>query len=345
MGVICFGSLKGGVGKTSLSVNIAHGFAEAGCEVLLIDLDPMAHASRFFGLSSDSYERDVNSPMARLFLGIEQDEELSRKSSEMRLLERAISAKIPLVQPVRRGMAVISGSQELRHFLWGRGARLFRTLFPQLLKELSSNYDYIVIDTPPDFNVLTRNAIAASDLVVVPVDSSAMSIRSLEEIVRSSAHIKKPAWAIARTMVTRQASRMQKMTAEHLQEKMMLLDVADELETERDEESSIDIGNPNQFFALLNERELDQRKDRADNSPPSSNDSPIYLLRSVIYRSEQQNRYSFLGKTAFDIRRESSLRTQYNLVAREIEHLISLNGEEDSHLSMNENFPMSFGIQ
>jgi len=344
MGVICFGSLKGGVGKTSLSVNIAHGFADAGCEVLLIDLDPMAHASRFFGLSAESYQQSESSPIARLFFSLEQDSgDRPQKSSEMRLLERAISAKIPLCQAVRRGLAITAGSQELRHFLWGKGARFFRNLFPQLLKELGSNYDYIIIDTPPDFNVLTRNAIAASDLVVVPVDASAMSIRSLEEIVRSSAHIKKPAWAIARTMVTRQASRMQKLTAEHLREKMLLLDVEHELEAESENGESLDIGDPNEFFSLLRQQESMQGGLQARENQQS--DSPIYLLRSVIYRSEQQNRYSFLGKTAFDARRDCALRTQYGLVIREIENLLSLSAEEDGSLDVNESFSMSFGMQ
>ena len=48
MGVICFASLKGGVGKTSAAVNTAHAFATAGCETVLVDLDPSCNASLFF---------------------------------------------------------------------------------------------------------------------------------------------------------------------------------------------------------------------------------------------------------------------------------------------------------
>jgi cellulose biosynthesis protein BcsQ len=338
MSVICFGSLKGGVGKTSLSVNVSHAFAERGCEVLLVDLDPMGHASRFFRSGNPHAQAATESPLARLFLTCEFGE---AEVDLGKMVEAAISAHVSLVNPVRPGLALLPSGPELRHFLWGRGARLFKQLFPRLLKELSCRYDYIVIDTPPDFNVLTRNAIGAADIVVVPVDSSAMSIHCLEEIVSSSAHIKGPTWAIVRSMVTRQASRMQQMTADRLRETLCVKDAQDE---QSDEEMGEDISNPMNFISLLEKRET-QRKSTHDGAGAEADQSPIYLLRSLIFRSEQQNRLSFMGKTAFDGKTDSGLREHYSSVSRELEGILSLSAESDPLLDVDENFPLSMGMQ
>ena len=73
MGVICFASLKGGVGKTSLSLNTAGAFAKRGCETLLIDLDPSGHSSRYFQAKSLRKTTPMESPLARLFLSGEID--------------------------------------------------------------------------------------------------------------------------------------------------------------------------------------------------------------------------------------------------------------------------------
>lgn len=345
MGVICFGSLKGGVGKTSLSVNVSHAFAERGCEVLLIDLDPMGHASRFFqsaGAQGGAGE-SVESPLARLFLASDLEERVNKEESG--IVEAAIASKISLVRPVRPNFAVLPSGPELRHFLWGRGARLYKEFFPRLLKELSCSYDHIVIDTPPDFNVLVRNAIAAADMVVVPVDSSAMSIHCLEEIVSSAAHIKGPSWAIVRSMVTRQASRMHQLTADRLRENLRL---QDSRTVEGEDE---DISDSESFISLLERRE--QLHDETERDPDTrlsgaeggTGDSPIFLLNSLIYRSEAQNKLSFLRRTAFDPKGDSTLREHYSAVASEIEYIMSLSADSDPLLDIDENFAMTLAMQ
>ena len=300
MSVVCFGSLKGGVGKTSLSINVAHAFASTGASVLLIDLDPMGHASRFFTINSERAGANIESSLARLFIGEEWDLDGVDKHC---ILARAHDQGVRVVDSVREGLDLVASGPELRHFLWGRGARLFKTLFPLLIQEFSMIYDTVVIDTPPDFNVLMRNAIGISDIVVVPVDSSAMSIHCLEEIVTSSAHIKKPRWSIIRSMVNKQASRVQKMTRSRIEE-------------------NLSIGGAGSSTAVADEQNVD------DNSP-------IYLLNSVVYRSELQNRLSFLGKTAFDDSSAANLKSLYEAVASEIENLPSLNGEEDDNEEMD----------
>ncbi|MBP9837955.1 MAG: ParA family protein [Proteobacteria bacterium] len=334
MSVICFGSLKGGVGKTSVSVNIAHAFAQRGCQTLLIDLDPVGHATRFFNQAGFKIANE--SPLARLFLACNLEEDQEKYDS---LVEAAITHQVPLMHSVREGLALIPSGPELRHFLWGRGARALKLFFSRLIRELNSSYDCIIFDTAPDFNIITRNAIAAADLVCVPVDSSAMSIHSMEEFITSASHIKNPSWSIIRTMVTKQASQMQKLTEDRLQKNLSLSNTysTDDLESEDDFSASdsrvdrvIDISN---FHSKVANSEV------ATSQKPD--DSPIYLLNSIIYRSEQQNKLSFLGKTAFDSKAETPLKTQYENVAKELENILTISDEEEE-VAVNEDrsFPL-----
>ncbi len=358
MGVICFGSLKGGVGKTSLSVNVAHAFAEKGNETLLIDLDPMGHASRFFASEFPKSGAHQESPLARLFLGSDLDRRgangvATGGTLQGGVIEAAIESYVSLIRPVRDQFTVLPSGPELRHFLWGRGARLFKTFFAKLIEELRCSYDYIVIDTPPDFNVLTRNAIAVADLVTVPVDSSAMSIHCLEEIISSAAHIKGPTWLIIRSMVNKQASRVQKLSVSRLQENLALRNYHDvDVDADGDDDDVVpDISNPELFISMLEERE--QKKERR--SSATSNDlqrpaakgddtSPIFLLNNMIFRSEEQNRLTFTGKTSFDVKGAANLKDQYLAVARELDQMLSFRAAADPLLTSEEFSGIGFGL-
>ena len=361
MGLISFGSLKGGVGKTSLSVNVAHAFAERGCETLLLDLDPMGHASRFFASRLVGATKNPNidqvrieSTLARILLTSSPDstgEDLADQGVNGSERSEKRSQQTSLIHSVRPQLSLIPAGPELRHFLWGRGARTFKNLFARLIDELRSNFDYVVIDTPPDFNVLTRNAIAVADLVVVPVDSSAMSIIGLEEIVSSASHIKGPTWTIIRSMVNRQASRIQRLSADRLQRNLALKS-SNEMDDEDDALADMDVpdmSNPEVFISMLEEREQKSRNgsghygngtngkapdkrnalESTRNENPASAESPLYLLNSVVYRSEEQNRLTFSGKTVFDVKSSGALKEQYTAVARELEQMLSFRESSD----------------
>lgn len=387
MGVVTFASLKGGVGKTTLSLNVARAFAERGCETLVIDLDPVAHATRFLvnsrqrntgvgnaaagdehtpesqalssalkdgaaplvagqngsgqhrgrgGAGNSVNQLSVNSlansqpALARLCLQRPWDEEA------VPTLEAAEQGEIPLITRVRPSLSLVEGGPGLRHLLWGRFARQFQQFFPELISELHSYFDYIVIDTPPDYNVLTRSAIAAADLVVVPVDASSMSIHCLEELIESSAHIKGPTWSILRTMVNKQASRIQQLSTNRLEAKLSL-------SSTDSGESGID--EAQEFISLLHHESLaglDDSDVEDEPKPANDDESPIYLLNSVVYRTEQQNKLSFLEKTAFDSRATSKLAAEYLDAAKELEEIISLSGSdaamEVEDNSMSESF-------
>jgi chromosome partitioning protein len=303
MGVIVFASLKGGVGKTSLSVNVAHAFSRRRCRTLLIDLDPAGHASRFFRANPAG-----ESPLARHFFELAKED-----VDEVPIPEEAF------VQ-VRPDLELLPSGEELRHFLWGRGHQLFARYFPKLMKTLRFDYDHVVIDTPPDFNPLTRNSLAVADVAVVPVDASEMSIYSLEELLLSAQHLERPTWGIVRTMVNRKASRSQMLSSERLQERLEL----QHLDEEGEEAEEFNVEDPNSFMQMLQNWEKDNTIAKPKPvAPVKQPDKPIYLLRSLLYRTELQNQITFSGKTALDSRQKSPLAEQYLSVAREVESLLA----------------------
>lgn len=295
MSVICLTSLKGGVGKTSLSINLAHALAKGSCQVLLVDFDPAAHATRYLRVKPSS-------TLAKLFLlnGVEDEESI---------LDLAINSDLNIVSPVRKNLDLLPGGEELRHFFWGQGARTFKNLFSKFIGEMENVYDYIIIDTAPDFNILTRNAIAASSVSLVPVDTSEMSIFGLEEIIANSSHIKGPTWGIVRSMVPKQASRIQKLSEDRIGEQFNTTSTIEKIDPEDEE-----------FFELI--ENFENKKE--DSTEKSNSSAAIFLFNTKIYRSEQMNRLSFSGKSAFDTKATEKIAEQYAAVSHELESLIEM---------------------
>lgn len=325
MAVISFASLKGGVGKTSLSVNIAHAFAKMGNRVLLIDSDPSAHASRFF--KDPAIDKAIaDSTLARLFLSMR-----TRVKGEQNLdiLEAAEDLGVPLLYDVRDNFSILPGSDQLSHFFWGPGATIFKKLFPILIEDLHSMFDLIVFDTCPDFNIITKNIISCSDAVVVPIDSSEMSIASLEAIFNASKELKGPKWSIVRTMIFKQAARVHRLTADRIA-------ISDTLDMK-----GLDDENPNSFVEHVREIERNLRPEDSKDTLPRPfeelaeedlDERDIFLVNASVHRTEQQNRLSFVAKTAFDSRDTKKLAAEYLAVAQELEVLLSM---DDAPMDMD----------
>jgi cellulose biosynthesis protein BcsQ len=297
MSVICFASLKGGVGKTSLSLNVAHAFARRGCTTLLIDLDPSGHASRFFRRAEIEHMFPTQAPLARAFLSREQLEEplsFGREPGET-------EGSLPFIVPVRPDFDLLPGGPELRYFIPAQGAVHFGRRFAAMLAELETHYDHIIIDTAPDFNVLTRNAVALAHLVVAPVDSSEMGVYSVEELLAFSTSLRKPVWAIVRTMVYARAETTQLLANNRLH--ATLLRFREPAETQ-----------DAQFLSLFSQWR--------QGSQEESGKRKIFLLDSVVYRTDFQNQLTFLRKTAFDGTRTEALARQYLGIAKELEDVL-----------------------
>ena len=225
-----------------------------------------------------------------------------------------------LLIKARPDLDILASGEELRHFLWGRGNQLFARYFPKFIKNLKLEYDHVVIDTPPDFNTLTRNALAAADVVIVPVDASEMSIFSLEELLLSAQHLERPTWGICRTMVNKKAQKSQRLSTARLSERLDMQSIEEVLDDE------FDVEDPTAFVDMLQSWEKNRsvpRREIVGKNGKTAPDKPLFLLRSLIYRSEVQNQLTFHGKTALDSRQTVALAEQYLSVAKEVESLLT----------------------
>jgi chromosome partitioning protein len=155
--VIALANQKGGVAKTTSTLNLAVAFAENGNKVLAVDLDPQGNLTMSQGLNPDTIERSMYDvlvhklPIDQIIHGGEID--LAVASIDLAGAELALSSMI------------------------GRERALEKALQPVL-----STYDYVVIDTPPSLGLLTINALVAASGVIVPVQCEYLSLRGLVQL-------------------------------------------------------------------------------------------------------------------------------------------------------------------
>jgi chromosome partitioning protein len=155
--VIAFANQKGGVAKTTTTLNLGVAFKEQGFEVLLVDLDPQGNLTMSQGMDPDQVERSMydvlvhSMPIEEIIHRAEVDVAVS--SIDLAGAEMALSSMI------------------------GRERALQKALLP-----VRSRYDYILIDTPPSLGLLTINALTASDGVIVPVQCEYLSLRGLVQL-------------------------------------------------------------------------------------------------------------------------------------------------------------------
>jgi chromosome partitioning protein len=155
--VIAFANQKGGVAKTTSTLNLGVAFRELGLKVLCIDLDPQGNLTMSQGLNPDDIERSMFDVVVHR-LPIEEivhhgEVDLAVSSIDLAGAELALSSMI------------------------GRERALEKALLP-----VKAQYDYILIDTPPSLGLLTINALVASDGVIVPVQCEYLSLRGLVQL-------------------------------------------------------------------------------------------------------------------------------------------------------------------
>jgi chromosome partitioning protein len=155
--VIAFANQKGGVAKTTSTLNLAVALSEKGLRVLVIDLDPQGNLTMSQGLNPDSIERSMfdvlvhRLPISEVIHELEID--LAVSSIDLAGAELALSSQI------------------------GRERALEKSLAP-----VKADYDYVLIDTPPSLGLLTINALVASHGVIVPVQCEYLSLRGLVQL-------------------------------------------------------------------------------------------------------------------------------------------------------------------
>jgi chromosome partitioning protein len=163
--VIAFANQKGGVAKTTSTLNLAVAFKERGLRVLSIDLDPQGNLTMSQGFNPDEIDRSMFDVLVHK-LPIEQ-----------------------VIRPAEIDLAVASidlaGAELALASMIGRERTLQKALEP-----VRSAYDYILIDTPPSLGLLTINAFVAADGVIVPVQTEYLSLRGLVQLENTLAMVR-----------------------------------------------------------------------------------------------------------------------------------------------------------
>ncbi len=160
MQIIAVANQKGGCGKTTTAINLAAAMAVNGKKVLLVDLDPQSHASVGLNVKSDLTIYNVLSKLTPHKVTIHN---IIRKVHENLYLAPS-------------SIVLSTLEQELADEI-GREACLYDVL------KSNKEFDYIFIDCPPNLGILTVNAIAASDRVVIPVEPSRFAIEGVHQLV------------------------------------------------------------------------------------------------------------------------------------------------------------------
>ena len=161
--IIAVANQKGGVGKTTTSVNLAAALHATGQKTLLVDLDTQGNATTACGIDKSNLEASVYD----LFVG-------------------EATADAALVRPEANGFWVLPANKDLMAAeiqLLEFREREFR--LKQILAGIGSRFDYILIDTPPSMNILTINALAAADGVIIPVQCEYYALEGLTGLLET----------------------------------------------------------------------------------------------------------------------------------------------------------------
>ena len=167
--IIAIANQKGGVGKTTTTVNLAAALAKAGKKVLLVDIDPQGNSTRGLGIDKRRCEKTVydcliNEEKAEIVSVETEYENLSVCPSNLDLS----GAEIELIS------------------VMGRENRL-----KQSLASAKDIYDFILIDTPPSLGLITVNTLTAADSIIIPIQCEFYALEGVSQLVETVKRIKK----------------------------------------------------------------------------------------------------------------------------------------------------------
>jgi chromosome partitioning protein len=163
--VIVFANQKGGVAKTTTTLNLGVAFAEKGHRVLLIDLDPQGNLTMSQGLNPDEIERSMFDVLVH------------KVPMQDVIEEREVDIAVSSID--------LAGAELALSSMIGRERALEKALAP-----IKDDYDFIMIDTPPSLGLLTINAFVAADSVIVPVQCEYLSLRGLVQLENTLAMVR-----------------------------------------------------------------------------------------------------------------------------------------------------------
>ena len=160
---------KGGVGKTTTTVNIAAAMAMGGLRVLVIDLDPQGNASTALGV-----EHRDSAGVYEVLMGNSSMSEVVKKVAGFPALD-CVSSNTSLANAEINLVSMVARELQLK----------------TAIDEVSANYDYIFIDCPPSLGLLTINAFAASKELLIPIQTEYYALEGLSQLLETYSVVKK----------------------------------------------------------------------------------------------------------------------------------------------------------
>ncbi|MFZ0384037.1 MAG: AAA family ATPase [Solirubrobacteraceae bacterium] len=163
--VISFANQKGGVAKTTTTLNLAVAFAEEGHRILCVDMDPQGNLTMSQGIDPDTLGKSMFDVLVH------------RISIREVIHKREIDIAVASID--------LAGAEIAMSAMIGR-----ERLLQKALAEVADDYDFVFIDTPPSLGLLTINALTASNKVIVPVQCEYLSMRGLVQLQNTLSMIK-----------------------------------------------------------------------------------------------------------------------------------------------------------
>jgi chromosome partitioning protein len=162
--VVAISNHKGGVGKTTTTVNLGAGLAKLGKKILLVDLDPQANLSQCYGITK---------PEVTVYEALKSEEDLKPAKVNENLYVAPSSLDLA-------GAEMELNSEAGREYL-----------LKEIITPIKDDYDYIFVDCPPSLGLLTLNAFTCADEVIIPIQAHFLAIKGLTKIIEVINKIKR----------------------------------------------------------------------------------------------------------------------------------------------------------